>query len=213
MDSRMQSVVATNPSSEAAQTFYANFYHFQGLRAAVGGSFHHGCGSYMIDGQTYTYTDIMFKKQEALFEAGKQATNALEVGVYLGHSLLILLLSNPTLQITAIDNDSAFTPRAVAYLNQHFGNRIKLIVGDADAVLLSLPLKSFNLIHIDADHSIEAVTSNFRFCKRLAAPNAQIIFDDYDATKDIIDSWIEANVLKKICIPDCVYRNCITQLL
>jgi hypothetical protein len=111
-------------TTEIGQVLLENFHHFVGLYTAVGKTFHRGCGSYMFDGQIYSYMPQLSKKQQELFNVGKTSTRVLEVGVYLGHSLLILLLSNPTLHITCIDNDPAFSPAAVEYLNKHFGHRI-----------------------------------------------------------------------------------------
>ena len=210
-DSVIKSVYEQNPNSEAAVAIYKNFHHFSKLYDATGGNFIYGCGSYMFDGVTYRYMDATFRKQETLFNAGKEAKTALEVGVYLGHSLLILLLSNPTLKITCIDNDARYSPKVVDYLNTQFGNRITLLIGNALDVLPMLPPTSYDLIHVDADHEVPAVTQQFAMCKVLAKPSATVVFDDYDATKPLIDSFMETGQLIHVVTPDCLWRNCVTR--
>lgn len=196
------------PSSEYAACLLANFHHF----LALGPRFHAGCGSYLIDGRSYTYQVDTFKKQEALFKVGKAATSVLEVGVYLGHSLLILLLSNPTLRITCIDNDPTFTPAAVAYLNTHFGDRIQFHLGTSQSILPTITTGPFDCIHIDADHRVDAVRAEVALATPLAAPRAWMVFDDYEAIQPLIDGWVASGLLESVETPWCLWTNTITRL-
>jgi hypothetical protein len=93
---------------------------FYEIYEACGNKFWTGCGSYLFDGQTYKYCDLMYEKQELLFNSVKNVKNVLEIGTYMGHSLLIMLLSNPDLKITCIDICDEFTLPAVTVLNKHF---------------------------------------------------------------------------------------------
>jgi O-methyltransferase len=199
-------------STEIGQVLQYHFHHFVGLYTAVGKTFHRGCGSYMIDGQTYSYMPQLSKKQQELFNVGKTSTRVLEVGVYLGHSLLILLLSNPTLRITCIDNDPAFSPGAVEYLNKHFGDRITFYLGTAEEVLAREDIGTFDCIHIDADHNEAAVERQFRLTQKFARPNAFYVFDDYEAVRSLIDSWTRSGPLVHINTPWCLWTNTITRL-
>ena len=195
-----------------AKVLHNHFHHFIQLYDAVGRDHIHGWGSYMFNGLDYSYQLETLKKQEALFRVGQKSTHLLEVGVYLGHSLLILLLSNPTLRITCIDNDARYSPKAVEYLNQHFGNRITFHLGDATEVLKTLPHHEYDTIHIDADHTHEAVLSHFLHSLPLAKKNAYIVFDDYEATQSLIDRFIFDNTLSVIELPRCLWTNIVTQL-
>lgn len=194
--------------SPFASCLFDNFHHF----VALGPRFYRGCGSYLIDGQTYAYQLETFKKQEALFRIGQRSTSVLEIGVYLGHSLLILLLSNPDLRITCIDNDPTFTPAAVNYLNAHFGDRITLLLGDSRDVLSSRDLGSFDCIHIDADHRPEAVEREFSLSRPFARPSAYFIFDDYEAIRSTVDSLVSNGTLVSVETPWCLWTNTITRL-
>lgn len=200
------------PTSAYTTALRENFQHVVGLYDAVGRSFHRGCGSYLFDGQTYEYQTATLAKQEALFAAGQSATRVLEVGVYLGHSLLILLLANPTLRITCIDNDSSFSPAAVAYLNRHFGDRITFHLGTAEAVLARETLGTFDCVHIDADHTPDAVARQFSLTRPFADVGATYVFDDYEAVRSVIDGWVSEGLLSHVTTPWCLWTNTITRL-
>ena len=188
-----------------------NFHHFININKVLEGQFWHGCGSYLFDGQSYKYQKETLKKQEALFKAGKQCSRVLEIGVYLGHSLLILLLSNPDLRIDCIDIDSRFSPKVVEYLNSVFNNRISFYLGSAKDMIPRM-VNKYDLIHIDADHNHDAVIEQFTLSKTLADPRAWVIFDDYEAVKSCIDEWVNNNVLELIEIPWCLWTNIVTKL-
>jgi O-methyltransferase len=205
---RLEALCRENPNSLYARTLLDNFDQF----VALGTSFHFGCGSYLIDGQSYAYQRETFKKQEALFRVGQTSSSILEIGVYLGHSLLILLLANPTLRITCIDNDPTFTPAAVAYLNAQFGNRITLLLGDSRTILSSQTLGPFDCIHIDADHRPEAVQREFDLSRPFALPGARFVFDDYEAIRPVVDGLITNGVLVSLETPWCLWTNTITAL-
>jgi hypothetical protein len=190
---------------------YENFYHFIKIDKILNGNFSYGCGSYLFDGREYKYNSDMFKKQDALFKIGKLSTRALEVGVYLGHSLLILLLSNPDLIIDCIDNDSRFSPIVVDYLNSNFNNRVKFYLGNANETLEKMTEK-YDLIHIDADHNEEAVAKQFELSLKCCAKNAYIVFDDYFDNPNCINNWISNDIIELIYLPNCKWTNIVTKL-
>jgi hypothetical protein len=204
----IDNAVAWHPNSKAANLIRDAFDHF----VLLGDRFHPGWGSYMIDGERYRYHLATLKKQEALVRVGEVSSHVLEIGVYLGHSLLLLLLSNPTLRITCIDNDSTFSPKAVKYLNSQFGNRITFHLGNAADILPTLPPMTYDCVHIDADHYDEAVRQQFALSKPLATPGAFFVFDDYDAVHTVIDDLLATHVLDEIERPGCLWTNIVTQL-
>jgi hypothetical protein len=208
----LEEIVRIHPGSFPAKKLLDNFYLFEQLYYVHGEKWINGCGSYLIDGNTYSYCPLMLKKQEELYRYAMNATNVLEVGVYLGHSLLLMLLANPKLTITAIDYDNTYAEPAIKYLNLIFGNRITFIKSDAIEALKNLPKNEFDLIHIDADHNDEAVTAQFNACLPLAKENSYFIFDDYDAVINTITKLFDSNILEKIVIPECWCRNCVTKL-
>jgi cephalosporin hydroxylase len=208
----LENIVKLHPDSFPAKKLLENFDLFEGIHTALSGKWVYGWGSYLIDGISYDYKEQMLKKQEELYRYAMTATNVLEIGVYVGHSLLIMLLANPNLKITAIDCDNTYAEPAIKYLNSVFGERITFIHSDAITALKNLPHNEYDLIHIDADHTDEAVKAQFNASWPLAKQNAYIIFDDYDAVHNTINELISNNTLKHIIIPDCSWRNCVTQL-
>lgn len=207
----LEAAVRDHPESEPARVLLENFHHFVGLYNALGGQFQQGWGSYMFDGQTYRYQRETLKKQEHLFRVGQQSECVLEIGVYVGHSLLILLLSNPLLRITCVDCEDRFARPAVDYLNEHFGHRITFLCGRAEDVLPRKKLRIFDCVHIDADHNDDAVRRQFQIARNLATRNAYFVFDDYEAVRSVIDGWISDGTLEHVSTPGCLWTNCITR--
>jgi len=78
------------------------------------------CGSYLFDGKNYEYSLEMYDKQKLLFEISKQINSVLEIGVYMGHSLLIILLANPNVTFTGIDIDEKYSAKAINLLSSYF---------------------------------------------------------------------------------------------
>jgi spermidine synthase len=208
----LEEAVRDHPTSEPARVLLENFHHFEAIYSILEGKWIDGWGSYMFNGIDYVYQRETLKKQEALFYVGKEVQHVLEVGVYVGHSLLILLASNPTLKITCIDIDVRYSPKVVDYLNKHFNNRVTFILGDGVTAMKLLAPSQFDMIHIDADHYIEAVTAQFQEARRLAQPGATIVFDDYEALRPAIDGWINNGILAHVNTPWCLWTNIVTTL-
>lgn len=209
---RLEDIVSKHPDSFPAVKLLENFHHFIGLYNALDGKWEKGWGSYLFYGQEYKYESDMLKKQEELFRYSMKATNALEIGVYVGHSLLIMLLANPDLKITCIDNEDRFSRVAVEYLNANFNNRVTFILDDAVSAVNRLDAELFDLVHIDADHNDAAVKAQFNSSLRVAKLGAYYVFDDYIAVKNSINAFLGAGFLKHIVTPNCPYTNCVTQL-
>jgi hypothetical protein len=208
----LEKIVRIHPDSFPAKKLLENFHLFEQLYYILGEKWIIGCGSYLIDGTTYSYCPLMLKKQEELYRYSTSATNVLEVGTYLGHSLLLMLLANPKLTITAIDYDDTYSKPAIDFFNAVFGKRITFIHSDAVEGLKKLEPNQFDLIHIDADHNDEAVTAQFNHCLPLAKEGCVFVFDDYDAVSKTINNLFDTNVLDKLVIPDCLWRNAVGKL-
>jgi O-methyltransferase len=210
---KLEAIVSKHPDSFPAVKLLENFQHFTAIHDVISGKWIYGWGSYLFDGISYSYNEKCLKKQEELYRYSMSAKHVLELGVYTGHSLLLMLISNPSLNITAIDIDDTIAGPVVKYLNSVFGDRINFIKGDAVEVMKSLPHDTYDLIHIDADHNDVAVTTQFFASLPLAKKDSTIIFDDYDALQKSIHSFIDAGYLQHIVTPNCLWRNCVTRLI
>jgi hypothetical protein len=164
---------------------------FNEIGHECGNTFQLTCGSYLFDGFNYVICSENKPKQDNLFELSKNATKVLEVGTYMGHSLLIMLLANPSLDITCIDIDRTYTPKAIRVLRRNFPlAKITFILGDSYESLSNIDIKEkFDLIHIDALHTAESVKRDYELCIQHIMPVTTFVFDDYVCFPDLIDSF------------------------
>lgn len=165
------------------------------------------CESYLFDGITYKYCDLMYEKQELLFRQVKTATSVLEIGSYMGHSLLIMLLSNPKLKITCIDISDTYCLPVITLLNKYFKNAITFIHNDSLDILPIITDK-FDFFHIDGRHQMIYLVKEFIRCIELNKNETlRIIFDDYKYLQEL-EHYIDNKyiIIEKI-ITNCSYNN------
>lgn len=164
--------------------FYKTFqkkgkYHFEQLYFINKKKFLKGVGSYLFDGHVYSYDESMYKKQKLLFDLCKTNNKILEIGNYMGHSILIMLLANPKIHITAIDINGRFAKPSLEYLQKEFPeSKINLIINNSLNVLNNLK-ERFDLFHIDGSHRHEVISKEFLFLLNLSKnKNVKVLFDD-----------------------------------
>ena len=196
-------------NTEFTNKLLKNKHIFYEIYDACGNNFFKGCGSYLFDGETYKYCELMYEKQELLYNTVKNVKNVLEIGTYMGHSLLIMLLSNPELQITCIDISNSFTLPAVTILNKYFNNSIKFIHSDSLSALQTID-QTFDFFHIDGHHDNDYISNEFILIKKLnnRLDNVlKVIFDDQSCLPKLQNEIsTHYNVIKKI-IPNCSWNN------
>ena len=182
--------------------------NFQGIYKACGNKFYLSCGSYLIDGQKYKYEKKMFKKQNLLYNLAKENSKILEIGVYMGHSILIMLTSNPKLEITGLDIDKRFAPKAVNYLKKTFTNsKLNFILGDSLKNLKKIKTE-YDLYHIDGDHRPIKICKEILACIELhKKKRIKILFDDVDMMEDVEKLLFSSFKIKKSIKPKCIFRN------
>jgi hypothetical protein len=167
-------------NTEYTNKLFEHRHIFYEIYQACGYKFVKGCGSYLFDGQTYQYQESMYLKQELLYSCVKNVSKILEIGTYMGHSLLIMLLANPNLKITCVDISDEYTLPAVTILNKYFNNNITFIKNDSISFLQSTDEK-FDFFHVDGCHTNEYITYEFNIIKTKNSRSdniLQIIFDD-----------------------------------
>jgi acetone carboxylase gamma subunit len=205
-----------NPECEFLKAFIENYHIFTDIYKECGNSFEKGGGSYLFEGQEYEYFSDMYKKQKLLFEIAKKCSSILEIGVYMGHSLLIMLLANPKLKITCIDIDSKYSSAAIKVLEKSFNTKINLIIADSKKALIDIYDK-FDLFHFDGMHTAEYITFEFNTCLNFVNTNniSYFIFDDYDNYSYDIDNFskeITRYTVLSYTVPNCKYRNAVLEL-
>jgi len=183
---------------------------FWELYESCNNNFIYGCGSYLFDGATYKYEASMYTKQELLYNKVKTAEHVLEIGTYMGHSLLIMLLSNPALKITCIDIDATFTGPAVKLLNMYFNNAITFLHMDSLTGLNSLASQgqSFDFFHIDGDHNDSLISSEFNMLWPLnKGPTLKVIFDDEETMRRLQINICRTYTVLQSIHPGCRWSN------
>lgn len=183
---------------------------FYEIYEACGNKYSEGCGSYLFDGQTYTYSDLMYEKQELLYNSVKSAQNVLEIGTYMGHSLFIMLLSNPALKITCIDINDEFTRPAVTVLNKYFNNAITFIHSDSLSVLTNMTAAQFDFFHIDGHHDNNYIKNEFVLIRKLNNRSdniLRVIFDDQECLIDLQNDISNNYIVIKKTVPNCKWNN------
>jgi len=207
----------SNRHDEFATKLTANFHHFVGIARIIekyrGQTY--GCGSYLsynnpsaADGHGLDYiTDYMseefYRKQVRLYELAKGIQSVLEVGVNTGHSIFIMLLANPSIQVVGIDlAELPYVEECVEYLNEQFGkNCVRLIKGDSVETLKTVRnfKQSFDLVHIDASHHYEPVKAEIISSYMLGKSRGLFVFDDYgDGVKRAVDEFVALDYFEPV---------------
>lgn len=203
--------INTKYNTEFTNKLFEHRNIFTEIYEACGSKFQRGSGSYLFDGQTYKYCDLMYEKQELLYNTVKDVKNVLEIGTYMGHSLLIMLLSNPELKITCIDISDEYTTAAVNVLNKYFNNAIRFIHNDSLSALsvLANSDQKFDFFHIDGHHENNYIANEFNLVRKLNSREDMlwVIFDDQECLHKLQDDIArECIVLKKV-VPNCAWNN------
>jgi len=196
-------------NTEYTNRLLANRHIFDEIYSACGHRFWKGCGSYLFDGDMYRYSSRTYPKQELLYKSVKDATHVLEIGVYMGHSILIMLLSNPSLKITCIDIHKSLSGPAVGVLNKYFNNAITFIHSDSLTALKGMTQK-YDFFHVDGLHDDTYITQEFNCIKGMNSRSdkvLKIIFDDQECILGLQKriSTTE-NVLVRV-EPSCIWNN------
>jgi hypothetical protein len=198
-------------NNEFTNKLLENKHIFDEIYEACNFKFWKGCGSYLFDGQKYEYCNSMYEKQLLLYNSVKNIKNVLEIGTYMGHSLLIMLLSNPNLKITCIDISDEYTLPAVNILNKYFNNSITFINKESLIALESINDK-FDFFHVDGHHENKYIEQEFNFIEKLNNNIInnnilKIIFDDQESLIKLQNDIIKKYKVVKHIIPNCKWNN------
>ena len=212
MDILKKKITEKDYNNEFSHKLIAVEKHFNKIHELCNG-FLKGCGSYLFDGYNYEYFIDTYPKQKILYEKAKQVKSVLEIGTYMGHSCLIMLIANPNLNITCIDIEDKYPRTATDYLKKEFPNsNIEFIKGNSLNILPNIS-KKYDLFHIDGAHRNHIITKEFNFCRNLAVNNNfQIIFDDIDNCMELKKNIFSTYKIVNSIVPDCLARNCYIQI-
>lgn len=181
---------------------------FNEIYNICGNQMEYGCGSYLIGDKKYAYSIDMYPKQKLIYDKTKKVSSVLEIGTYMGHSLLLMLLANPNLNITCIDIEDKFSAKVTSYLQSIFSNaKIEFLKGNSLNILPTIKNK-FDFFHIDGTHGNTTITKEFMYCKKLSSTDDfKVIFDDVEVCETLQKNInLSYNVVEEFT-PNCVNKN------
>ena len=188
-------------------------YHFDKIYNVCGNKFSLGCGSYLFDGKDYIYRHEYYNKQKLIYDAAKKADDVLEIGVYMAHSLLIMLVANPNLKIVGIDINDKYSVPSINYLKKNFSSsKITFIHGNSLKALPNLIKKNhfFDFIHIDGNHDNNFVTKEFLHCINLSKNIMTLVLDDvqscFHLKNNISKNFKPQFVITPPPSPNCLFK-------
>ena len=118
----------------------------------------------------------------------KNKKKIIEIGVNACHSLIIMLLINPTADYMLFDlNYHKYTDPIIKYIKEKFPNtKINIIYGNSVETINKYilenknELNTYDLCHLDGGHTEDIFSFDYENMKKLIKKNGYVIFDDYD---------------------------------
>lgn len=199
-------------NSEFSHKLIESEHIFNEIYDNCSNTFDKGCGSYLFDGQKYEYFVQLYAKQKLLYDVAKTCNSVLEIGTYIGHSALIMLLANPKMKLTTIDIMNHLSLPATETLKKYFPEAdIQFIHGNSLDIIPTLKDK-YDMFHIDGNHDVEYVVEEFCLCKNLSNSDIyRVVFDDWHGERGP-GSSVEKFVMNtskviRYDVPDCLWTN------
>lgn len=163
-------------------------------------------GNLICDISSDNFTDEANEsKIHNLLALAKGKSKICEIGVNAGHSLLLMVSSNPDAEYFLFDlGGHGYTRPCVEYIkNAYPSTKITEVYGDSNLTLRDYvatgELNSFDLIHIDGGHETHTVVNDFIYTQFLLRKDGVVIFDDYNFgnIQQVIDYYVSRNIIVK----------------
>lgn len=111
-----------------------------------------------------------------------------EIGVNAAHSLLLMLLVNPTAEYTLFDlGNHKYTRPCIEYIRAQFPDtKIEIIYGNSVETIAQYcaenpaQLSTYDLCHLDGGHTQDIFSHDYANVKKLIKTDGVVIFDDYN---------------------------------
>ncbi len=159
-----------------------------------------GAGSRKFSGSTRPISRMVrtagspLKKMKWLYRCARyfEIRNALELGSHLGLGLYPLALAMPEAEITGIEGDPALHRFTSKLMKEKGVENIRLVYGRFDDVLPEiLQGQTFDLIHLDGNHTKEATLCYMEKIKPHIHDNTLILVDDIRWSPGMYEAWRE----------------------
>jgi hypothetical protein len=211
LSSQLVELSMDNPKCEFLSKMVENYTTFVSLLEF---NFEKNIGSYLTDGNTNVYDSTKYNKQKLLFDAAKNAKEALIIGDYRGHISFIMLLANPELKITCIEKNDYVIPSYIKNGNYNINfinenneeNRVNLLYSFKNEF-------NYDLIHISQIYPERKFIYNYMdwIAEKGKKKIVHLIIDDVDVYpvnfKDVfLNNNINCKILKERR-SNCIYPN------
>tara|TARA_R110000824_G_scaffold302606_3_gene490377 strand:+ start:3961 stop:4545 length:585 start_codon:yes stop_codon:yes gene_type:complete len=152
-------------------------------------------GNCIYEDKSFNVLPELNNKQKNLQKIAEGKKNIMEIGFNGGHSCLMFLYNNPTLEkITIFDIvEHKYVIPCFEYLKKEFSNvEFELIQGDTRLTLddySKIPY-TYDLIHMDGGHGIDVINNDIKHCKLMSK---LIIVDDtnYGPINNIVEDSLK----------------------
>lgn len=140
-------------------------------------------GNIYSEGGKYIPCKSLYHKQKNISELVSNApkgTEILEIGFNAGYSALLMLMSNPHINLTCVDiNSHKYTSNCFQTIKEDYSN-INIIYGSSTTILPDLHKqnKTYDIIHIDGGHSRPLVKADVNNSIKLSHSGTHLIIDD-----------------------------------
>lgn len=130
---------------------------------------------------TKDYLPIIDKQKNLISSANQEnIIDIFEIGFNGGFSALLLLNSNPNINITCVDiGIHSCTIPCFNKIKEFYGDRITIHICSS-VVMMPKLTKLYDLIHIDGGHAYDVSKEEIINSYYISKPNATIIMNDYD---------------------------------
>jgi hypothetical protein len=164
------------------------------------------------DNWIYNHTIDKIKNLQYLCKGKKRI---IEIGVNGCHSLLIMLLINPSAEYLLFDlNNHRYTEPALNYIKTSFPNTtINVVFGNSVTTVKkycqeNMHAEPFDMCHLDGGHTEDVFSHDYANVKDLVK-NGTIIFDDYDypEIRGFINKKLESGEISKYIDTNIIDTN------
>ncbi len=137
---------------------------------------------------TFEPWDCLINKRKNYETVSKNKKRICEIGFNAGHSILVMILTNPNAEYVLFDlGNHAYSKPCYDYLKDQFINtKISIYWGNSIETLPEYSCnnkKLFDLIHIDGCHQSKIYTQDWNNSLNVCSNGGTIIFDDSDNEK------------------------------
>jgi hypothetical protein len=208
MKSLQERIDEAHFANEFSQTLLNAEEHFFNLHERHGKKWHLNWGGYLFDGKSYEYCIDMYDKQKLIYDVAKTKNSVLEIGTYVGHSLLLMLLANPKLIVTCIDISDEYAKPSIDYLKEVFPQASIEFIHRSSLDALPTINKKYDMFHIDGTHKNKLITEEFHRCLEKRSSNTvSVIFDDVHSCQKLVKSIEENMTVLESYTPGCLFSN------